>query len=399
MMCGYAARTEPATGVHDPLTARALVVGDTAVVVVDVLGVDESTCAQMRSRSGFADDHVVVLATHTHGGPMPMVGRGGGSADPAFLRQLADGCVEAIRLAAEARRPARLAAGNGVNPGIAFNRRREGGPIDPTVPTLRIEGLDGGVIAIAFAHGCHPVVLGAGNRLYTADFPYYARRVVEAAHPGAVALFLPGCSGDVSTGHSPESSISTDTPPDRTYAEAERLGTRLAQSVLAASVTPLDGATTARSKAVELSLARTESGDLDALAAEWSAMADRATAPAWATLYRHWANWAVTTAREPLTPWRGRVTAFRWGGLPLLFVPGEIFASTALDIRAAASSPLTPFVLSLADGNPGYIPAREDFSRGGYEVAEAHRYYGLPAGFAPGGAELLAREVVGLISR
>ena len=55
----------------------------------------------------------------------------------------------------------------------------------------------------------------------------------------------------------------------------------------------------------------------------------------------------------------------------------------------------TPFVLSLSDGNPGYIPAREDYPAGGYEVAEAHRYYGLPAAFAPGSAEQLADAVVG----
>lgn len=395
MMCGYAARSEPATGTHDPLTARALVIDDTAIVVADVLGLHEDSCARIRARSGLADDRVVAIATHTHGGPMPMAGRGGGSADPAFLRQLEDGCVEAIRQAAARRRPARLSAGNGDNPGIAFNRRTEGGAIDPNVPVLRVETLDGTVLAVAFAHGCHPVVLGAGNRLYTSDFPHYARSAVEAAHPGAIALFLPGCSGDVSTGHSPESSISTDTPPDRTYAEAERLGLKLAQSVLAAPLAPLSGGITARATPVELALARTETGDFDDLAREWDGLAANAASPAWATLYRHWANWARTTAREPLAPWRGRVAAFGWSGLPLLFLPGEVFAGTALAIRAQLPGSPTPFVISLANGNPGYIPARADYPAGGYEVTEAHRYYGLPAAFAPGSAERLTEAVVG----
>jgi hypothetical protein len=394
MMCGYAARTEPATGTHDPLAARALVIGDTAIVVADVLGIHEVSCARIRAASGFADDRVVVIATHTHGGPMPMPDRGGGSADPAFLKQLEDGCVAAIRQAAERRQPARLLAGNGANPGIAFNRRRDGGPVDPNVPVLRVEALDGTVLAVAFAHGCHPVVLGAGNRLYTSDFPHYARTTVEAAHPGAVALFLPGCSGDVSTGHSPESSISTDTPPDRTFAEAERLGTKLAQSVLAAPLTPLTGAVGARTVPVELPLARTETGDFDDLAREWDALAANATSPAWATLYRHWAQWARTGAREALTPWQGRVTRFDWSGLPLVFMPGEIFASTAMAVRAQLPASPAPFVISLSDGNPGYIPAREDYPAGGYEVAEAHRYYGLPAAFAPGSAEVLVNAAI-----
>ena len=43
---------------------------------------------------------------------------------------------------------------------------------------------------------------------------------------------------------------------------------------------------------------------------------------------------------------------------------------------------------------PGYIPPRDAYPAGGYEVAEAHRYYGLPAAFAPGSAETLASAVV-----
>ncbi|RYZ56956.1 MAG: hypothetical protein EOP08_17715, partial [Proteobacteria bacterium] len=50
LMSGYAARTEPATGSHDPLTARAIAVGDTAIVVADVIGLHEDSCARIRSR-------------------------------------------------------------------------------------------------------------------------------------------------------------------------------------------------------------------------------------------------------------------------------------------------------------------------------------------------------------
>ena len=145
----------------------------------------------------------------------------------------------------------------------------------PTVPVLRVEALDGKPLAIVFAHGCHPVVLGAGNRLYTADFPHFARETIEAAFPSALAIFLPGCSGDVSTGHSPESSISTDTPPDRTFAEAERLGGLLARSVLAAALSPLGGEVRVQSKTVDLALARTEVGDLDALSEQWRQLAEK----------------------------------------------------------------------------------------------------------------------------
>jgi hypothetical protein len=205
---------------------------------------------------------------------------------------------------------------------------------------------------------------------------------------------MTGGTREFITGQSAEATNITEPPPDRTFAEAERLGQALAQSVCAAPMTPLEGPVAARSAPVTLPLARTETGDLDALAREWSALAETA-APAWAALYRHWANWARTAARAPLRPWQGRVTVFDWSGLPLIFLPGEIFAGTALTIRAALPASPVPVVVSLADGVPGYIPPREAYPVGGYEVAEAHRYYGLPAAFAPGAAEALVDAVIG----
>ena len=49
------------------------------------------------------------------------------------------------------------------------------------------------------------------------------------------------------------------------------------------------------------------------------------------------------------------------------------------------------FILAYADDNPGYIPPESDYLRGGYEIDEAHRFYGLGATVAPRTAEHLAR--------
>jgi len=45
-MAGYAARTGVAVGAHDALTVRALVVDDTAVVTIDVIGIDADFSAR-----------------------------------------------------------------------------------------------------------------------------------------------------------------------------------------------------------------------------------------------------------------------------------------------------------------------------------------------------------------
>ena len=73
-MSGFAAREEPAAGVHDALSVRALVLDDFCWITVDVCGLDQATCRAIAGRLPFADDHVVISATHTHSGPCAMPG-------------------------------------------------------------------------------------------------------------------------------------------------------------------------------------------------------------------------------------------------------------------------------------------------------------------------------------
>ena len=77
-------------------------------------------------------------------------------------------------------------------------------------------------------------------------------------------------------------------------------------------------------------------------------------------------------------------------------MPGEIFAETALAIRAAAGD-APVFTIAFADDNPGYIPPASEYAFGGYEVDEAHRYYGMPMSFAAGSAETLCEKATTLI--
>jgi neutral ceramidase len=397
-MAGYAARLSPATGTHDKLTARAVAVADMAIVCVDVVGLHEETCCRIRQRSSLADDCVIVTALHTHGGPASVPGRGGAQADPAYVARIEDACVEAIETALRRRRPARLLFGNGIDPGVARNRRHPGGVTDPQLPVLAIRGVDGEWIAAVVSYACHPVVLGADNTLWTADYPGVVRTALEAACPGAVAVFLTGCAGDAGIGDTPHGSISTKASEIRSYANAERIGRSIGAAALAAPIHPLAGSARSASTSIELELVRQEEPRLDLLASEWRAKAS-ASDPAWAALYESWSVWADTAAREPLSPSRLRVTVFDWGGVRLVALPGEVFAATARQIRTAIDGmPVggRSFVFCFADGVPGYIPPHEEYAFGGYEVDEAHRYYGMPGAFVPGSAERLVAAAVTL---
>ena len=386
-MAGFAARRGSATEAHDPLTVRALVVGDTALAVVDVIGLGAGLSARVRSRCGLAAENVTLAATHSHGGPVSMPGRLSAAADPAWIERLESGLVTAIRAASAAREPVRLSGGTGADPGVAKNRRRPDGPVDRGVPVLRLDRPDGSPLAVLVSYACHPVVLGADNRRWTADYPFFVRAALEEALPGAIAVFATGCCGDVNTGHSAAASLDATPQPARSYAEAARLGRLLAESALQAPLSPLSGTVLAAEANCTLPF-ELRDGDPATLADGWETEAAGAD-PDRAHLLRHWSAWARALAATSAPPLPARVTALDWGGARILALPGEIFAATALTLRHRQSAaPL--FVLGTADDTPGYVPPRAEYAAGGYEVDEAHRFYGMPAAFAPGCAETLA---------
>lgn len=393
-MAGFAARTEPATGSHDPLTVRALVVEDTALVCVDVIGLTPTTCRHIREGCVLPADRVVVTALHTHGGPGTMPGQLGDQVDTDYLRRLEEAAIEAINSAHAQRRAVTLHFGQGSEGTVAKNRRHADGPVDKNLPVLALRDEAGDWLAVLCSYACHPVVLGSDNRQWTADYPGFVRQALEQRYPGAVAVFVTGCAGDLNTGHAASASFKATASAQRTFAEAERIGQELARAVADTELRTISR-TQVRASATELGLGfvRREKPSNAELAEQWrqEAQAD----PAKAALLHSWIHWAEHIAGQPLTPRRVRVAILDWCGVPILALPGEIFASTALKLRAELEE-TGGFVLCFADGNPGYLPPEEEYPHGGYEVDEAHRYYGLPATFAPGSAEKLAETALQL---
>ena len=76
-LVGYGNRPSGATGVHDPLLARALVLEDSngawAIVSCDLCWATIKTVravqAAVQQRVGIAPERILVTTTHTHGGP------------------------------------------------------------------------------------------------------------------------------------------------------------------------------------------------------------------------------------------------------------------------------------------------------------------------------------------
>ena len=77
--------------------------------------------------------------------------------------------------------------------------------------------------------------------------------------------------------------------------------------------------------------------------------------------------------------------AARIGSVGIVALPGEVFCETGMAIKRASPAEHT-VVIELANDAVGYLPTREAYEQGGYEVTPGATAY------APGCAEKLAES-------
>jgi neutral ceramidase len=399
-MAGFAARRGRSTGVHDPISVRAIAVDDTCVICVDVVALDEAACSDIRSGAPFEDDRVVVTATHTHSGPA--VVRGGlGEGDERARALVIEAGIRAAVKAAEQRQPAVLEYVDAGALPIATDRRRGGKPDDAHLRGLRWRSLDGDLLCWLITYPCHPVVLGPDNRKLSGDYPSALRLDLESEAPGSIAVFLTGCAGDVNVGHPPSASFSGAADARRTFDEAARIGSVLAGSLREAdwnsSEATREHLVAAATEEVTLRLEPLDGAAPHVLAEEWRRRVPEVGVGEAAVL-EEWIAWSERPLAGSPAEWSGSVTALRWGPVVVVCLPGEPFLAIGTAISAESTSALC-LVVGYANGCPGYLPTADAYTDGGYEVRDAHRYYGMPAPFARGSGEAVGEAAVRAMAR
>ncbi|QIK72595.1 alkaline ceramidase [Propioniciclava coleopterorum] len=397
-MGGFAGRRSPSTGVHDPTTVRALVLGGVGVVAVDACVLHEDTCAAIEAAATGADrpdsvDAAVVSALHTHSGPSIGCGRAGGHA-AAVHDAVVAAAIEALDAARASARPATAAWASVRGTGVAKDRRHPERAIDPPLTALRFADADGAVIATLASYPCHPVVLDGTNTLITADYAHPLRAGVED-DSGAPCVFLTGAAGDVNTGHAATASFSSQQASGRTFERAAELGGRLASGLASASWEPL-AVDTARfaSTPIELGYEDLDPEQVAARRAGWEAEREAAD-PGQRAVLDIWIAWAgAWRPEDQAEPWRGRVGVIDLGAAAIVTLPGEPFLRVAEDLEAVRPRVM---VAGYTDGVAGYLPTADAYPEGGYEVEDACMYYAMPGPFRRGSAELLTRAGRGLL--
>jgi hypothetical protein len=264
----------PATKVHDPIMARAVVLSDgthkVALVSVDVVGLFFPSVEKVRQQlPGFK--YVLVSSTHNHEGP-DTLGLWGKSpfqsgVDPAYLKRVEDGAAKAVQLADKARKPAAAKIGTAKGPELLHDGRKPIVKHDDLV-AVRFEPRDGGKpLGILVQWNCHPETLDDTNTEVSADYVHYTVKHLADAHGCPIAYFTGTVGGLLTSLHVPVKDDEGRELKDGTFEKTERYGRlvgRLADKALSATVpvtlTPFDVRTRAVLMPVENPLYRLAAG-------------------------------------------------------------------------------------------------------------------------------------------
>jgi neutral ceramidase len=417
-MSGFIARKGKATGIHDPLWAKALVIFDghikLALVIADLIGIDPEIIGAVRTQIGHNTDifpeNVIVGATHTHSGPVSISRGYLGRMDPAYREALIQNLVKAIILADQSREPVELWVGENNCSDVGKNRRKPGGTTDPQVLTACFENT-AGVKAVLVNYACHPVVLGPDNLEISADYPFYLRETLESVYPGAQIIFINGACGDINTGHSAQASVDgTSLQSRRTFAEAERLGKILAEHVLLAlenAVKLAEINIKIGRKVLDIALEPLLSvSQYEDYIAFWEKrrrdLEQNGSSYGEVQTARTMAQWAAEMRdlrQEGNLPASIRVetAAFTVGDLEFAAFPGEFLHQLGLKLKKSRS-PKQVMIMGYSNGNLGYVADASAYDEGGYEVEESYPFYGLPAKLARGGGERMVEALLNILA-
>ena len=193
--------------IHDPLYATALVVSvgqESAVLLtLDLMLIDEAFTRRTRemitAATGIPAHAILLTCSHSHNAPAAGGLRGVGECDLFYEEWASKQAATAAILAWQQLRPARVVSRAVDVPEISFNRTRAGGVVDSQLSLLWIGDYETEMpLAVVANFGAHPTVTTELRPWdVTRDVPGLVCDGIEAAYPGAIAMYVQGACGDV----------------------------------------------------------------------------------------------------------------------------------------------------------------------------------------------------------
>ena len=387
-------------GVLDPIYAKAIVVEQdgthAAFVVIDLSGTTRPIVAAARKavqeQCGIEEDHVMISATHTHTGPqlargslMDDLTKANSPLGMDYMQALPGFIAQAVKEAKARLAPARTSVAMGRAEGISFNRRvlRDGvkeaiwqpktlnpgtdkpaGPIDPEVGVLVFEA-EGKPVASYLNFAMHPTSVGGGVKI-SADYPGVFTKLVSERHgPGMISVFANGCCGNINHG---------DYLTGKRRSTLE-LGTALADAADAAWP-DLKPVTTFKPRIRSEQVTLKRRTFTEAEIAKAKDITTRMFTESLGTVPMAEAVCILETVAKQNEPLLAEVQVIALSDeLAIVSLPGEIFVELGLALKKASPFKHT-LIAELANGSIGYVPNREAYPQGNYEVVSARNEEG-----------------------
>lgn len=389
------------TGILDELFVKVLLLEQdgivSGIVSFDMCCLDTDLIDHMKNellkRGIKFVNNLIFSVTHTHTGPQ--IGNlFGVEASDKYLSTLVEKTGLAVLRAYQNLASAELLATSMNKNPFAFNRRyfmkdgrvltnpgklnpdivRPEGDVDReiSVCAVRQEGL---ITAMAVNIVNHTDTIG-GN-LVSADWPGFMEKEIQSALGCEISvLTLIGCSGNIN--HFDVSSGKSQT----NYDEARRIGKGYAEIILRTmkSLGPLKYSSRLKIESKEMEIPYRDIGDEELKKAEdvlrrigtsesKGDMTSEGLATGDGAVAKFFAEQLVAYRKNCSGRSRNfRIVAIRLGDdLSFLSLPGEPFTEIGLAIKRKSPCRLN-FIITNAMGKCGYVPLKECFKRGGYEI-------------------------------
>ncbi|MEW5946653.1 MAG: neutral/alkaline non-lysosomal ceramidase N-terminal domain-containing protein [bacterium] len=206
---GYYFRSETATGVHDPLFARAIVFDSggkrAALVTLDLVIINGVLAGEVKTdineKLGIPPEYISISATHTHAGPQGYYeeyGKYPKIFDPEMKRFMKEKITAAVVRAVASLAPASVAFASFQLDGFSHNRHDPDGPVDRTAVLMVVRDPAGAPVAGFLNFAAHPTVLGAGNLEISGDWAgAFSAAMEEKLGGNAVFQLVQGAAGNI----------------------------------------------------------------------------------------------------------------------------------------------------------------------------------------------------------
>jgi hypothetical protein len=387
-------------GIHDKLFCNIALMEDIheriCFLSLDLLGLHYDSCrlikAAVSRKTGLEPGKIVINCIHTHSGPdvLDFFKEEISRECVAYISDISEKIADGVYNAIDGLQTANLSISKSEVSDLSFNRRlvmkdgsmkmnweypdadevtRIAGPIDPELIVISVADQDGSVKAVLVNFALHPAVLVGQDWLWSRDYVNYLDSCIKKELGNdVVILFINGAEGNINH------IDFRNKNQGRGFEEAERIGSKLAGYVLKAieNAKPAENVRLACvSSEIELPYRKISRKEIRDAIELWERCGGVVPALVDGCPDEIYAAQIIKLSKMKKAYAITEIMAVRFTeDTAAVTLPGEVFTEFGLDIRKSSKFNNT-LIIGLANDCIGYIPTREAFDEGGYEIKTA----------------------------